>query len=1067
METTTVTLPVLAEGRVSPQPAREHPRLRRILDVLLIGAVLSFAFLVASFAARNSDLWLHLAGGRLLAQGRYQFGVDPFAYTTEGVYWTNHAWLFDLFLYLSYSWLGGAALVVLKALLITLLAALMLSLRRPHSRMGIPAFCTLLALLAMSPRLLLHSTCLSYVFLGLSLWLLWRPRTGGTSFREDLKRHGALLLLFVLWVNVDSWFLLGPLLAALFWLGERLSPRNVGGDSPPTPAWLWLAGLAMCLINPHFWHAFALPADLAALPAALRHDPRFASLFVSPWQQGWPYRSGTGLNLAASAYFALVALGLLSFLVNVRHLHGWRLLVWLTFAGLAAWLARAVPFFAVVAGPITALNWQDFLSRRTKADASESLFGMLGRVGVFLAALGLLFLAWPGWLQGVRGEGRRVDWAVKPDSSLRRAAETLDRWHEQKLLSDEDRGFAFHPQLVPYCAWFCPKEKGFLDHRFPLFGTTAGEFAEICQALNPALSSERNQPTDWKALFHKHGITHLILYDPDPSLLLPALRRLTVQDRNWRLLHVDGQAVIFGWKDGERVLPSDVPPFDAERLAFAPTKTDEWTLPAAPESGPSRGPRAAGFWSHFGSPIEPPSWQTQTASVLIRYFEDSAPRQVQKRNARRIAWTASLVGMPALTASPLSGSIRLGTQLEQAPFALGDPVQLPPALPLLAIRAARLAVAKNPDDAFAYLRLGQAYLELRNVTAERSILRTFSPLERLRNAQIASALENAVRRNPDLQPAHQALFELYFEHGFRDAALDHLREVLRLARAAGPVSGETAEVFDKRIRQMEESTRGLEREVRDSINDFIFQAQKMSAEPLPKARLALSMGLARRALEDVLMQSQMVLLGGEGLRLQVDLQLMLGRDENVALQLGDPDWKENKRNLGYVDLPAFTATGPAVSPYHFPAYDWLLFCHSAARGDYDEAADALQTLLDQMLEPRSLELLKASRLALAPAVASEVGWSFQLQPWLTRLESRRARLFQTDLLKRVSFMVVEQADLHVLAGILALERGRPNDAEKSFSKALELSRLASRTADTIGGQPLAKEYLRIIRSARR
>ena len=50
--------------------------------------VLALAFLLGSFAAGNTDLWMHLATGRLVQKGEYQkvtytFGVDPFAYMTE------------------------------------------------------------------------------------------------------------------------------------------------------------------------------------------------------------------------------------------------------------------------------------------------------------------------------------------------------------------------------------------------------------------------------------------------------------------------------------------------------------------------------------------------------------------------------------------------------------------------------------------------------------------------------------------------------------------------------------------------------------------------------------------------------------------------------------------------------------------------------------------------------------------------------------------------------------------------------------------------------------------------
>src|SRR6185312_2505992 len=104
----------------------------------------------------------------------------------------------------------------------------------------------------------------------------------------------------------------------------------------------------------------------------------------------------------------------------------------------------------------------------------------------------------------------------------------------------------------------------------------------------------------------------------------------------------------------------------------------------------------------------PSSWETDAAGVLLRYFEDRAPRQYEERASHCIRWAAALPGLPALSAGALDGSLRLLLQIEQAPFAPGDPGQQPPALPLLAIRAARLALAENPDDAIAYLRLGRA-----------------------------------------------------------------------------------------------------------------------------------------------------------------------------------------------------------------------------------------------------------------------------------------------------------------------------------------------------------------------
>ena len=75
----------------------------------------------------------------------------------------------------------------------------------------------------------------------------------------------------------------------------------------------------------------------------------------------------------------------------------------------------------------------------------------------------------------------------------------------------------------------------------------------------------------------------------------------------------------------------------------------------------------------------------------------------------------------------------------------------PPALLLLTVRAARRAVAANPGDANAWLRLGQAYVLLRDETCERAGLGLRSPLAQLREVQITTALEQARQGWPGLR----------------------------------------------------------------------------------------------------------------------------------------------------------------------------------------------------------------------------------------------------------------------------------------------------------------------------
>lgn len=1043
--------------------------IRRAFDSVLMSLVLVFAFLASSFAVHNSDFWLHLASGRLLAERRYQFGVDPFAFTAENRYWANHAWLFDLPLFLVYTHFGGTILVVLKASLISFLTALLLGMRRFDRGLSWPAACALVAILAMSTRLLLHSTCLSYVLLGLAFWLLWRPRKLSVSFGQQLRHYAPVLLLFVLWVNVDDWFLLGPLLAGLFWLGDWIAPDRASSETPQrTPGWLWLAGLGVCLINPYHVHTFTLPVELMPLPSALRHDVRFEPLHASPWQKNLYYNSLAGINWANGAYLVLLAGGGLSFLPNVRRLVGWRLLIWLTFAGLSVWLARTIPFFAVVAAPITALNLQEaFQPVPEKSSSSRRFLSSLSRFSLVIAAMTLSVLAWLGWLQGFQNIGRHVDWTVQADGSLKQVAERLHLWHRQDKLG-KGRGFLSHPSVVHYCAWFCPEEKGFLDYRVQLFHNVADEYEQICRSLH--LSIGRNDPRpigEWRSLLRRYGITHLVLYDASLLRLAPALEHLAASKGSWRLLDVDGQALLVGWRDDSRMLPERVPTFDADRLAFtmALDGEEKAKFPTAPARGVERSPRSSDFWSLFRKPIAPSSWETAAAGVLLHYFEDRESFERQRRAIRCFGWVAALPTLPIRSVNSLDGLLRLAVVIEQAPLALQDLSQQSPALPLLTVRAARAALAQNPDDVSAYLSLGRAYLDLMGRTPERAVLDYLSPLAEIRQIQIATALQNVLRLNPDSLIAHEQLAALYEARGFLDVALDHHRAAFRLARRTGSLPGESPAVFTQHMEQKEQAVKALERLVNDRKNEFTLRTRDLGSEPLLRARIALRQGLARLALDDILATSSVVLLRGEGITLQVQLQLLLGRIDAVRSQLADPDWKAHKANLGSVNL---SAPGDSTVPtYRLAGYEWLLLCQTAADGDYEQANAALQALIHELGGKRAVEEIRKYQQSLPLLVASEVGWASQPQFWLMSWGTNQERLFQSDALNLLTRSVIQQADMHALAGMLALERGRPHDAESSFLSATELGRLVSGSRRSSAGQSLANTYLRILKAAQR
>jgi hypothetical protein len=1046
--------------------------------------VLVLAFLAASFLARNSDLWFHLGTGRLLTQRGWWFGTDPFTYTTRGVSWANHAWLFDMLLYGLHALVGGTGLVVLKALLVTALAGVLLRVRRPDGAAWVPAVGTALAVLAMSPRLLLQPACVSYFLLGLTFALLALPhirQEAADGGPRRLPRAFWLLALFVLWVNLDDWFLLGPVLVALFWLGERLQGER------HTPGWLVPVGFAVCLLNPYTFHAFTLPPEVSPVTwtSGLPWDARFQAQFASPWQPAHRH-AAAALNAAALAYYALVLLGVLSFLARPRAARGWRLLVWLPFALLAAWQARLIPFFAVVAAPITVLNVQDFLAARARTASPGPRTRLLPRAGRLLLGLGLLVLiglAWPGWLAGYGREERRVAWGVQADPSLRRAAETLHAWRRQHLLGapDEERVFAPDPEVAQYAAWFAPGEEFFFDHRYPLFAGVVRDYETVCRGLEPGPAADAGPADDWQEVLRRHHVAVVVFADRDPRRLSAVLHRLLADRENWTLLSVSGEGVIAGW-NAARAAGAFAPlAFDADRLAFAPE--DEQArreLPAAPEAGPPLPPPRLTAWERLTRPPAAPAWESAAAGVYLQDFEETQDWQGRQRLRRRLAgYAAGLAGVPASApavprvvvqlgaAHPLLGargaaeSFLLRDQLGPYFAALLD---RPPALPLLAVRAARRAVAAEPADASAWLRLGQAYIRLRDLTCERSRDGLLPPLVQLRHVQIATVLEEAVRLDPDLEAAHLELAYLYGAENSLDLALDHQREALHLARRAGPHPGESAEDYAYRLTLLGRDIVKLDELVRKQREAYAAAVPGARGDRVAMARRALAVGLARQAADEILLPTPPDVLGPPGMKLELEVLLALGRAQDVRAILRDDRFEAGMRGLGYYDIPPPKSTEdravPPV-PYHWPTGEWLRVLQAASTGDYAQAREDLRAIRSglhaghERLRGQQRDLERGAALLLPGLFAGPPLFlpAFTARA-LARMQEQRVALQVGDPVLRA-----HQADLCVLEGLLALEQGEPEDARSAFAAAQELG---APPAGRFAGAPIAAEYLSLL-----
>src|SRR5262249_18279358 len=144
-----------------------------------------------------------------------------------------------------------------------------------------------------------------------------------------------LVPVFLLWANLDAWFVLGPLMLGLAWAGVGLSMRFGAplGVPAKTVGLVFAAGLVACLVNPFHVRAFPLPPELAYIVLSITdplHIPMPSELVaagrtlkelrkldpdlswtVSPLNSQFWSEVRYGKNIAAMAFYPLLLLGLL------------------------------------------------------------------------------------------------------------------------------------------------------------------------------------------------------------------------------------------------------------------------------------------------------------------------------------------------------------------------------------------------------------------------------------------------------------------------------------------------------------------------------------------------------------------------------------------------------------------------------------------------------------------------------------------------------------------------------------------------------------------------------------
>jgi len=242
-------------------PAADSLRLTERLSArtLLLGGVMSVILVLFIGPEQDPDFWWHLRVGRWMVENGMLPSTDIFTFTVTNHVWTDHEYLTEILMWLTYSKLGLTALVL---------------------AFGLLTWCGFWLIYRQAARQ-------PFVFVGLGLAIgavagspIWGPRaqmiTFALSCLELYWLHGYLSgrsralnffpFVMILWANLHGGWVIG-----FVWLGVALAAELF--------MWAWEQD------NPAHWmHVRRLAVITAASVFAVAVTPHLLSLYPYPFQ---------------------------------------------------------------------------------------------------------------------------------------------------------------------------------------------------------------------------------------------------------------------------------------------------------------------------------------------------------------------------------------------------------------------------------------------------------------------------------------------------------------------------------------------------------------------------------------------------------------------------------------------------------------------------------------------------------------------------------------------------------------------------------------------------------------
>jgi tetratricopeptide (TPR) repeat protein len=610
------------------------------------------------------------------------------------------------------------------------------------------------------------------------------------------------------------------------------------------------------------------------------------------------------------------------------------------------------PEFAVVFAAVLALNGQEWFQDRFGIRGHVEGVWTLWSTGGRLVTLAAIFFCVGVAITGWRKgpQEPRFGFSYDPDDFPFEAA--------SYLASREDiKGNVFNTTAAQGDAliWKAfPGRRTFLDGRTQLFSK---EVLEDHHQLRLAIRDD--DASAWKPALDKYGIS-VVMIDSGGA---PATYQRLMQSPNWIPFYDDGRVVMFGRADAS----------EPDRTTFKNNRLE---------------PELRAY--HVSSPVPSADRPPTPTSWIDDIFQNRILGATQSHTNAAGRW--------------LQNSTMQGDQ-----SALPDPARC-----LLAIREARTALARNPDDWVAYRLLNAAY---RFLSQQETAILGGLPLNQENQARIAMVIPNiellstrfrqrvtainyAILTTPpprtpearrELQALNLELFQLFGQAGYADLARDRLQMALEQSEE-GDFTPEVRAQYQQQLDQLNERVKQIE----ESLMDLQLERQ---AGPIEKGLYARSQGAIGLALGEF----------EEAERGSMSPMVVRPQLVDLYCNTGQPDRAAELITMGASEDPNL-GTEPGIS-FMRQGQIYLLL------GNYLSAATLWQDrAIPRLRFDRSLRSLSLGRILLRGEAIGATSGDLSLPGQVSR-----QALWEFDLAQSL------------------LESGTPERAAEHFTQALNLS----------------------------